>query len=394
MRRKVRKDKSGHEYWQVFADLSMGLMAMLTLVLILVLGQQQSEKEEIERQLVALRHREDLFELEKAKVEKEKADLIARSGQFATELQNLLQETFDYVSHQNAAEELVRSVFDGDCQLQLAENGVLSMKGAEGLSETAQLYGGGAFAMSHSAKTALASCRMSFERLAHCLAWTVTPDEKSRSQKLASCLGRASGGDVETGALEAAGQISRGVEALVLSGSTDSNPYADPETGKGHNSIPGLRHDRYLQRSPVSFFSNAYLGAERARQAMGNLLLQVQDRASDDYDVLPVLMSRIRVETSSFGQFQVGPQAWRDPACKEVAEDPDGICDQARRLSLNVRWKKAELRRPLQHLRLSFCERLADPTSTFSLNLAETGKDLEMARRELGCDLELKDSEP
>lgn len=388
MARRTRKEKSNHEYWQVFADLAMGLMAMLTLVLIMVLSHQNTEKKEIERQLEDLRRREAMLEREKIVVEKEKAELIAKSGQFAQELQGLLQQTFDVVRSQNAAEELIRSVFDGECKLELAENGMLTMKGELGNSETTELYRGGAFAMSQTGRAALESCRVNFERLASCLGWSVTPDEHARQQKLELCLGRDVAGRGDPSALMAAQQLSEGVEALVLAGSTDSNPYADPESGKVPHPIMGLRHDRSLQRSALSFFSNAYLGAERARQAMGNLLLQVQDRTADDYDALPVLMSRIRVETSSFGQFQVGPVAWRDPACNGDATGPDGTCDAARRLSLNVRWSKAALRRPLGELRSSFCSVLSDPGSTFSVNLVTAGKSLEAARDELGCDTE------
>jgi hypothetical protein len=356
------------EVWQPFADLAMGLMAMLTLVLSLVLHQQVQAREHIERQLQDIKEREQ--------------SLIRTSGRFAAELHDVLQQTFDAVHHQNIAEDLIRNVFEGDCRLALAENGTLSMKHAQDGSEAAELYRGGAFAMSAQGRDALASCRENFARLAHCLSWQVAEDASLRTEKLALCLA-AERDDVS--AREAAAQLSTGVEALVLAGSTDSSPYADPETGKMHNPIAGLRHDRRYAMSPVSFFSNAYLGAERARQALGTLLLQVQDMGSGDDDVLPVLMSRVRVETSSFGQFQVGPKAWRDPVCAGTDGDPQGHCDAARRLSLHVRWRKDALRRPITRLKATFCERLADPNSTFAVNLRNTGKSLNQARAELGC---------
>ncbi len=373
-RRKAGKAQN-HEYWQTFADIAMGLMAMLTLILFFVLNMQVEEKKAIERQLNDLQLREQALK-------KEKQELIETSGRFAADLQRVLQTTLDFVRHQNTAEELIRSVFDGDCRLSLATDGTLTTRTTDGATDAAELYRGGAFGMSPYGREALASCRNSFARLAHCLSWEVTEDPDSRKAKLEACLASTGANENER---EAARQLSVGIEALVLSGSTDSNPYLDPETKKPHNPIYGLKHDRRYSMSAMSFFSNAYLGAERARQAMGTLLLQIQDMAADDYDVLPVLMSRLRVETSSFGRFQVGPRAWRDTACNDSEADEAGICDAARRLSLNVRWKKEELRRPITSLQSSFCELLSDPASTFSVNLQNSGKSLEDARQELGC---------
>jgi hypothetical protein len=55
-----------------------------------------------------------------------------------------------------------------------------------------------------------------------------------------------------------------------------------------------------------NFVTNAFLGEERARQAMGHLISVVQAHDAADDDALPVLLSRVRIESPSFGRSRRG----------------------------------------------------------------------------------------
>ena len=160
-------------------------------------------------------------------------------------------------------------------------------------------------------------------------------------------------------------QLRQGIEALVLEGNTDKQRYAREQ-------IPAIGGVGNAREKPEGFVKNAYLGSERARQALGHLLHVVRDHDQGPDDALEVLMSRVRIESPSFGRYQVGPLAWRRtergyevgdalpgsgektvPAC--MSDKDDGRCELARNLSLRLRWKKRALRRPFTEIQGWIC---------------------------------------
>jgi hypothetical protein len=366
---KMRK-KESFEFWQSFADLAMGLMAMLALILLVMLEVQNGTNE-------ALVKEQRRTEEQLAKVQQERQALEDERKRFAVELLELFEFTYGMVEQQDGAEQWITDVFrEDDCRLLMTPSGALEMVGADGKPSAAGLYDSGATQLSQAGQAALESCRSNFTRLAYCLA----PDSSdsvgptTNLERRTLCLtGRGKHGTDEW----LAERLRVGVEAIVLEGTTDRYPLPPGMTP----SILGTRGNVPLDITSHSFVSNAYLGAERARQALGHLLGLVQAQAADDYDALPVLMSRVRLESSSFGRFQVGPPEWRDPGC----EDSD-VCDAARSLALRIRWKKAELRRPLEHIRGKVCALLNDNQSAFSRGLKSQGRDLLATRALFGCE--------
>ncbi len=360
---KKRKKKEGYEFWQSFADLAMGLMAMLALILLVMLEVQNNSNEAL-----AAAQIKTVDEL--AKVRLERQSLEDERKRFALELLELFEFTYGMVEQQDGAETWITDVFrEDDCRLMMSPGGALEMLGADGAPSPAGLYDSGATQLSQEGQAALESCRSNFTRLAYCLA----PESIASPERRELCLTGRTGKRTDEKLAE---RLRVGVEAIVLEGTTDRYPLPFGMT-------PGIRGTRggvALDTASQSFAANAYLGAERARQALGHLLGLVQAQAADDYDALPVLMSRVRIETSSFGRFQVGPPEWREPGC-----GPSDVCDAARSLGLRIRWKKAELRRPLEHIRTKVCALLADRQSAFARGLQAQGRDLDTARQDFGC---------
>lgn len=361
MVKKAKKER--YEFWQSFADLAMGLMAMLALILLVMLEIQNQTNEAL---AIAQLKTEDQL----AKVQVERQALEDERKRFAVELLELFEDTYGLVEQQDGAERWITALFrEDDCRLVMRPTGVLEMIGADGTPSAASLYDSGATQLSDAGQSALESCRANFTRLAYCLA----PEAPNTPERTALCLTDRRG-DSDAKLAE---RLRVGVEAIVLEGTTDSYPLppgTTPTIRSARGSVP-------LDERSHSFVSNAYLGAERARQALGHLLGLVQAQGVDDYDALPVLMSRVRVESSSFGRFQVGPREWREPGC---GDSP--VCDAARSLGLRIRWKKAELRRPLEHIRNKVCALLADPDSAFARGLRSQGRDPSESRRLFGCD--------
>jgi hypothetical protein len=349
------------EVWQSVADLAMGLMATFALALVLLLVQQKNETkvqteraEELEAEKRKLEEEKRRLLEEKRRLEADKSALAARTRQleqdrarFALEVIRILSVTGDVAGRQDRAETLIGALFDeSDCLLELTDGGELRRKG----TTVADLYESGATVLAPQGQQALASCKANFLRLAFCLG-----PEGSNEARWKECVQAFNQGDVEALRI-----LRSGVEALVLQGNTDRRPVssAQPEPIWERRGKPVS-----LTPLPDAFVGNAALGAERARQALGHLLALVQGHDSEPSDALQVLMARVRVESASFGRYQAGPTDWRaqercdtppcPPACADTLD-----CDAARNLSLRVRWKKEELRRPFVELRTLFCERL------------------------------------
>lgn len=395
--------------WQGFADLALGLMAVLALVLVMLLWREG-------RTNAALRQQKQ--QLERERVE------------FTVELLNVVARTQRIVEDQNAAERWVRGLFDpkSGCQLEVGAGDVLRRRSAEtgtpGSSAGASsddFYGLGETKLHAHGRGALKSCCGSFLRLAFCLS---PPDDQgsprsggprdepaaaagasgpqfSAAERLALCL---EGSDPEEHQRnqQAVRLLGRGIEALVLEGNTDSEALKWNVARDRALHVPGLSH--HPEDEKRRFVDNAWLGAERARHALGYLLTLPEnvaclrtlglaiaeasgdgaettatateaERTASDY-VTQVLMGRVRVETPSFGRYQAGPAQWRTGRCASST----GSCPEARNLSLKLRWRKDELRRPFLDIRHRICALLRDTKSSMSKGLRSAHS---LERREL-----------
>jgi hypothetical protein len=356
----MRRPRATNDFWQSYGDLAMGLMAVFVFILILLL-QREAQKsvalaEQTARAMAAEKEAKDA----EVKLEKERET-------FATDLLKLLDDTWAIVERQDAAEGWLSAVLkEGGCQLDLGADGTLRISGRADVD--AALYVTGDTTLSESGKAALGSCSKSFRLLANCL----NPNEAQSVSDARACR-RILDGVAEGRERERVAQFRDGIEALVLEGTTDRSSTLGGTGASGRRTGP---------EEARNYAENARLGSERARQAMIYLLGLVKDRNADDYDALPVLMNRLRVETSSFGRFLAGPPEWREPVCEGDAD----ACDRARRLSLRVRWKKGELRKPYEEVRKNICRRLSEPNDPFRKGLVTANTDLQQARAKYRCD--------
>ncbi len=342
--------KASNEFWQSYGDLAMGLMAVFVFILILLLHEQETRT----RKLEAL---SDAHALTISQLNKERAE-------FALEMLKLLESTWSIVERQDAAEEWLGAVFaDGDCELSLSQDGVLRI--ASEAANDAELYVSGETALSEAGRRALSSCGDNFRMLANCL----NPRADESPEEARACRRVRQGVSPEE-EREGVRQFRSGIEALVLEGTTDRASFGI----FGAGARTGAAEAR-------NYIENARLGAERARQAMAYLLELVRDDFRDDYDALPVFMNKIRVETSSYGRFQAGPPEWRKGGC-DVAND---TCDEARRLSLGVRWKKEELRKPYEQVKSSMCQRLRNPKDPLTIGLRTANRNIIEILERYGC---------
>ncbi len=366
-----RRRRSVLELWQSFADLAMGLMAMLTLILLMLLENQQQELEDIRREKQEL-------EQEKQELEKTRKDLATARDQlkseqqgFAVELMKLFDRTYAIVADQDQAERMISGLFDDtDCQLMLGPTGALEVRPTDKRSRAATgLYDVAATSLSAEGQAALSSCQESFIRLAYCMSPVdagAVP-EATRAARQATCL-------AESGFRpEVVERLREGVEALVLEGSTDSVSFGGAPGLSGGGQTP-------LGQTGFAFASNAYLGAERARQALAYLLRLVQGRNADPWDAFQVLLSRVVIESSSFGRYQAGPPEWRTPGC---GASPD--CAAARNLNMRIRWRKSELREPLEEIREEVCRLARNPDSALYRGLSAANEGADAFADRLGC---------
>jgi len=346
-----------HEFrpWQSFADLAMGLMAVFALTLITLLWRQSTELEHV---------RDDARQLK----EEQRA--------FAVALLSLLERTDRIVTGQEDAEAWLRRSFEEqDCLLRVTEDGQLRVVSSDGQPRSAELYDPGETRLNVNGQEALQSCRANFLRLAYALAPEVAPVIGPAAAQEEAEVCRVAREEVRASrevATDTVAHLRTGLEALVLEGNTDR---ASLSGELDHRRIPpivrGTVRNLELTQPPTDFVENALLGAERARQALGHLLDLVQACDHGERDALEVLMSRVRVESPAFGRYLAGPLQWRSKGCGE-----DDACDAARNLSLRVRWRKEELRKPYFEFRGQFCALLGDPESSLVKGLLADGRDV------------------
>ena len=369
------------EVWKSIADLAMGLMAVLALVLLLLLWQQSVKTERVEE--------------DRERIRKEWQQLQQERSQFAIEIVRMLSTAHEIVESQNRAEQLVRTFFDESaCPLQLTGDDKLVFREEPNAPDgtAADLYDSGDFQLNPQGQDAIRRCQRSFVQLASCLSpearflrresAEVDGDEARPVCLLPTVASTPTGAreSIESGLSFKQGirQLRQGIEALVLEGNTDRQRYARKQ-------IPPVGGIVGAVEKPDSFVKNAYLGSERARQALGHLLHVVREHDAGPNDALEVLMSRVRIESPSFGRYQVGPVAWRRTerghevgdaqveqmngeemaaACHGTEED--GKCELARNLSLKLRWKKRALRRPFDEIRRRICSLLGSADGDLS----------------------------
>jgi hypothetical protein len=350
-------------FWQSYADLGMGLMAVFALILLILLYNANENKDDLKKQ----------------------------RQEFAEELLALLEEGSTVVKQQDRLRELLSHMFSvRDCPIRLDDQGQLTLK-----QGAAQLYKEGDVRVSKAAQAALDKCATNFFLLAKCLGTS-----KAARDACVAGIG-ASGAKRYSSELA---ELRRGIQALVLQGSTDRNPYKSRYI---QDIVGDKGYDLQLSRVTKTFVGNAYLGSERARQALGHLLHRVRSKSKGDADrhdpeaPLEVLISRLRIESPSFGLYQAGPTPLRrkkpnsnEPECTfpkpgqslEKIDDAKISCEAARRLSLLLRWKKSALRRPFNVFRCRLCRLLRKPDSPFYRGLIEAGKDPEVQRKAICSD--------
>ena len=311
--------------WQSFSDLAMGLMAIFALILLLLMNQVSQEKVELEE---------------------------ARES-FLRALLDTWRESFEIYESQEGVLNFVNAILaQKDCELTLSQDGTLLLKGSG--DSPADLYAPDKFRLNPRGEDALRQCAENFELIAVCL----SPEPNAQVR----CLEATSDFNSNQKVSE---QFREGIEAVVLQGNTDAlrtRQRTEPIViGNRKLNLPGRGE---------SFVGNAYLGSERARKALGHLLDAVAKRdlsnVNSPLSPLEILMSRVRVESPSFGRFQAGPlkvaedaaQAWR----AHIPDNPsmplcDGNleCDAARRLVLSLRWRAERLRAPFSRLNEDLC---------------------------------------
>jgi len=305
MRRRV-----GSSFWQSFSDLSMGVMAVVLLILILLMRQQQKQNED-----------------------------------FTVELLDALERAEHVVSGQDEVKSWVQAVFEeSDCNLRFdAESGILTRASGVG---PATLYPTGETRLDRDARTALQSCRRNFLALAVCMGQDELAQRECTRLVDELIAEGASAGALESEKARAA--LRGDVEALVLQGNTDRVPFVAPTVRDLDDR--GLGPERWKRQA---FVTNSYLGAERARQALGHLLYQVHHAGEHlGTDVTEMMMGKVRVESPSFGLYQTAGGPFSADCDAGTAE-----CEAARNLALKLRLKQSSLRRPFDKIRHFFCQR-------------------------------------
>jgi hypothetical protein len=370
--------------WQSFSDLAMGLMAVFILVLLgLLHSQAEATNVEAERAEMLARRQAQLLEAQRQLIEARR-----QVAELAISLASASAETLR--SRDNASDAL-RQIFESssDCKLRLDSDGELVFvedAGREGVG----LYGEGETAVGPEARQRLQQCASRFRELACMLMVPLTPTDGGDAEctdALRICERHGESLIARATRLGNIAVIRTQLEAIVLEGNTDRKPLTRTPPPRIVGGSRGAASD------VESFVENAYLGSERARQALGHILAAVgepggapsegslpQHCALDD-----LLMSRIRVESPSYGRTLAGPRALRleqlpDGECN----DPNAECAPARSLKVRFRLKEEALRRPMVEFQEKVCAQLDEGMILFEV-LAESGTRMRDLRAKLGC---------
>lgn len=306
-------------FWQSFADLAMGVMAVIMLILLLVL-QKQARNE----------------------------------AQFREELRRALVRGKQIVQAQDELAQLIQALFrESNCPLNFdpATGRLLAGSGSEG----AELYPEGSVRLSENGRAALRQCGINFLTLVVCF--------DDRPAALQSCRGLLEKLEDPGEEGEAAGRFEsfadlRGkVESMILEGNTDRSRFlAAP-------SIRNLRPRDFPSAESIElhekYVTNAHLGSERARQALGHLVQVIASTAASETmisegDALDALLHLLSIESPSFGKYLAGPVDRRLGSCAPDNDD----CPEARNLALRLRWRQQSLREPFDRIVRFYCEQL------------------------------------
>lgn len=305
--------RPSHDVWQSFADLGMALMGVMLLIAVVLLQRQKTEAQE------------RIKEADKRAEEREAEAEGLRT--FALGLLKSLENARALETRPEHVNEWIAELFETPgCELSFdPESGKLTATSGLG-----QLYDAGQTRLSDEATQQLEGCRDVFLTLAACLGPSDTGGGRPE--------GCAENADV-------AKAFAQGVEALVLQGNTDRTPFPARR-------IEGLRGSRPTEFSQ-DFVGNAQLGAERARQALGHLMVLIEagSETSDDRGApIQAFASKARIESPSFGLYQAGPRG-QESECPS-----DDACDAARNLSLKLQFRRETLVEPFREVTGAFCE--------------------------------------
>ena len=325
--------------WQSFSDLAMGLMAIFALILMILITQISDDKKELE---------EDRKE-------------------FLEKLVQTMEETFEIYESQDGVHKFINAILSQHrCKLQLKEDGTVVLDTES--EAPADLYRPDRFHLNREGEKAIKKCASNFELMAKCL----SPDPKQRDDCEAATqnLKDEDGNSIEN-IKDVATQFREGIEALVLQGNTDAQG-----TRQRTEAIQRRGYQLYFGKRVNSFVGNAYLGSERARQALGHLLFELEKTLAttgeEQQSPVEILMSRIRIESASYGRFQAGPIDFKDSKGQQMPWraasringqsvpycEGNGSCPEARRLILSLRWRPNRLREPFYELNEDLCEML------------------------------------
>lgn len=343
----------------------MGLMAIFALMMVVQILQVTKSNDKLKDNIKYLEATKET--LKKERTEKEKA-----TRQQAVQIAAIIEQVTGQVEAQDNTRAWLAHLFKlRGCPIELEE-------GELKLGERSEaFYNSGDFRLGVDGRQALEACRQNFLILSVCLS--------EHPQFAAQCieeLKEAGKGYADQGAArsllnpQVLNTLRKDVDALVLQGNTDRIGY------NAAGGIAGLRVP--LSSLDSSFVSNSFLGTERARQALGHLLSGVHGQTKSTWppnqlNQLPaspsdILMSKIRVESPSFGRYQAGiPSTDWNPLC----ENGKRSCAAARNLSLHISFSEEALRRPLKDVSHELCVSIGDPEDFFAQALSGQRDDQE-----------------
>ena len=381
--------------WRSFADLAMGLMAVLALILLLLLIQGRKQTQSAEQA---------------------RTELQQVATGFTQELEDILRASQRTMDLQDGVFRAIRRIMEREgCPISLADDGSMTLQQLE----QSDLYELGQTTVTDAGKQALSRCGAAFRTVAYCLApleldeadgapkalrrcGTTTADALKRRRARCEKHLRA---DLKRGQtrIELPPTLASDIEAIVLEGNTDKVRFRDAPRIVGAEGWSRRAHPE-----AHSFVANAALGSERARQALGVLVAAVANdpMAAQETDLcgaVPVLLARVRVESPSYGRYQAGPldDAWRMTtpegsfACLTAQGDHRaGACAAARNLKLRIRWRERALRRPFTQLRVRICTLIADPKRNFHRLIRMSGGDPAVLADKYDCATTAQESKP
>jgi hypothetical protein len=361
-----RREARDETPWRSFADLAMGLMAVLALW-----AAAQTQAASAERDNASAERDNARREETRAKQQRAQAELQARA--VLNGLSDLFRDARAKQARQQAALGLIAGAFrDGRCRLELDERtGELCVR-QDGEARVAcgdgWLFDTGEAAVRPAVEAEFHRCGSAFRFIAARLAPARPCGAPATAPAPGPTVKPAAAGPALAGRTSAVGapsdatatwaDVACDIEAVVLEGHTDRAwgraGQAGPRRSDG---------ERYLK--------NAELGARRAHSVLQLITGAVEQAAPVDGEgagaAAPpeVLRARLRVGSASYGAFAAGPVdvvgfrgvsgAGERARCRGIEAER---CEAARTFRLRVQWRDEALRRPLGALLNGICGQL------------------------------------